>query len=152
MPISLPTMMIRAAQNPENVDRLNLVTQSFSLYFIPATIIFLGQNHPVVGQNRRCQGRLAHAWAILIKWTIRATKCWIWKPEKNTLIVYSTTVLTMVLFLWLIVASSWKSTIVNDRTTWRFFWLEEKKFRQYIVAVVNCKRSILVFTQNHFDK
>ena len=58
-------MMIRAAQNSENVDRLNIVTQSFILHCIPATIIFLGQNGLVVGRNRQCQGRLAHGWAIL---------------------------------------------------------------------------------------
>jgi hypothetical protein len=95
-----------AAQNSENVDRLNIVAQSFSLCLIPATIIFLGQNGPVVGRNWRYQRRLAHAWAIFNKLTIQATKWWNLEPEKNGLIIYSTIVLTTVLFLWLIVASS----------------------------------------------
>jgi hypothetical protein len=33
VPISLPTMMILAAQNPENIDRLNIVTQSFWSFY-----------------------------------------------------------------------------------------------------------------------
>jgi hypothetical protein len=48
MLFSSPTMMIGANQNSENVDRLNLVILSFSLYYcIPTTAIFLGQNSPV---------------------------------------------------------------------------------------------------------
>jgi hypothetical protein len=96
--------MIGAAQNSENVDRLNIVTQSFSLRCILATTIFLGQNGLVVGRNWRCQGRLAHAWAILTKSTIRATKWWILLLEKNLLVFYSTIVLAAVLFSRLIVA------------------------------------------------
>jgi hypothetical protein len=92
-------MMIWATQNSENLDRLNVVTQSFSSCCSPGIIIFLVQNGPLVGQNRRCQGQLAHAWAILTKLTIRATKCWILKPEENKLIVYSPIALTTVLFL-----------------------------------------------------
>jgi hypothetical protein len=67
-------MMIRAAQNSENVDRLNLVTQLFSLHCTPAIIICLGQKGLVAGQNWRCQGRLAHEGVILTKLMIQATK------------------------------------------------------------------------------
>jgi hypothetical protein len=39
MLFSSPTMMIGAANNSENVDRINLVTLSFSLHSIPASVV-----------------------------------------------------------------------------------------------------------------
>jgi hypothetical protein len=68
MMFSLPTIMLGATQNPENVERINLVTLSFSLHCIPTFLICLGKNSLVVGQNWQCQqGRPTPHGAILTK-------------------------------------------------------------------------------------
>jgi hypothetical protein len=61
MPFSSPAMMIGAANNSENDDRVNFVTLSFSLHSIPANVFFLGQNRKVGGYNWWCQGQPALA-------------------------------------------------------------------------------------------
>jgi hypothetical protein len=70
MPFSSPTMMIGAANNSENVDRVNLVTLSFSLHSIPASVFFWVKIE--IG-DARVVSQLLHG-AILNKSTVWATK------------------------------------------------------------------------------
>jgi hypothetical protein len=97
--------MIRAANNSENVDIVNLVTFMFSLHSIPTSLFFwakMAQWKAAIGDARASQ--LSQG-PILTKWTVWATKWRILKLQKNTLVIYSTIALTTVLFSWLIVAS-----------------------------------------------
>jgi hypothetical protein len=70
--ILIPNYDDQGQSNSENVDRLNLVILSFSLYCIPTRVILLGQNSPAGGQNWQRQGQpaLAGAATILTQLTI----------------------------------------------------------------------------------
>jgi hypothetical protein len=75
MPFSLPTMMIGADQNLENIDRLNLVILPISLHCIPTAVMFLGQNIKIARWRPKVvrsgvRGQAALAGAILTQSTI----------------------------------------------------------------------------------
>jgi hypothetical protein len=91
--------MMWAANNSENVDRVNLVMLSFSLHSIPTKVFFwvkIGRWRAEIGDASRVS-QLLHG-AILTKSTVWATKWRILKLEKNALVIYSTIALTTVLF------------------------------------------------------